>query len=573
MYEAEIIRRDGTSVRIPMHAEEGAGCVLLTLPRACVPEDFASIRLMPELLDARAGQDGYYVLPHNPGYFLTRFRPREDCSLRWPAALLPLVGMVRDGRAQMLVFRGMKDAMEIEASVCGGEYRCVPLLRWEETELYEDVSLELHTLTGADADYSGMARRYRQGQLRRGLCRPLREKAEERPILWELAKSPEIRIRMGWKPVPTPVLEQTHETEPPMRTACTFAQAEALVREMRRQGIPNAELCLVGWNVKGHDGRYPEIFPPEQALGGEEGLRRLIRTAQDAGYQIVGHTNSTDAYSISEDWNPDDILRRRDGSMRTTASWSGGRMYELRPDPALTFAKRDLPRAAALGFRGAHYIDVISTVGPRPDFDPRHPLNQRECADKWNGILAYASEQFGAIASEGVFDFTAGVLDYGLYAAFHTLSDLPPLADEPVPLPQLVYHGIVMNNPSAETVNYPVKAPENRLRFYEYGGRPAIYYYSRFRTDGANWMGADDFTMDTPAELTRSVGLIGDVCREYLPLAGLQFEFMERHERAAESVFRTEYADGTRMLFNYSAEPVEVNGIRAAPLDFTVVRA
>jgi hypothetical protein len=48
----------------------------------------------------------------------------------------------------------------------------------------------------------------------------------------------------------------------------------------RGPAFKRAQLCLVGWNQKGHDGRWPQIFPVEEALGGEEKLRRLIRKAR-----------------------------------------------------------------------------------------------------------------------------------------------------------------------------------------------------------------------------------------------------------------------------------------------------
>ena len=48
---------------------------------------------------------------------------------------------------------------------------------------------------------------------------------------------------------------------------------------MKNAGIDKAELCLVGWNVRGHDGRWPQAFPVEPALGGEEELHWLIGTS------------------------------------------------------------------------------------------------------------------------------------------------------------------------------------------------------------------------------------------------------------------------------------------------------
>lgn len=75
-----------------------------------------------------------------------------------------------------------------------------------------------------------------------------------------------------------------------------------------------------------------------------------------------------------------------------------------------------------------------------------------------------------------------------------------------IPFWQLVYHGITLSNPYTRTVNAPLSnSPDTMLKLIEYGGRPALYYYSSFvNKQGANWMGdGSDFTCDTPEEQQR----------------------------------------------------------------------
>ena len=63
-----------------------------------------------------------------------------------------------------------------------------------------------------------------------------------------------IRVRLGCKPAPAKILHQTLETEPPVKVACDFDRVGDILEELKRQGVDKAEICLVGWNVKGHDG-------------------------------------------------------------------------------------------------------------------------------------------------------------------------------------------------------------------------------------------------------------------------------------------------------------------------------
>ena len=187
------------------------------------------------------------------------------------------------------------------------------------------------------------------------------------------AESPEIRIRLGWKPAPPVVLEQTVKNEPDMKVACDFERVKDLIDELKRQGVDKAEICLVGWNSGGHDERYPQIFPVEKKLGGEEKLRELISYVKENGYQIVCHTNSTDCYSIADTFSEDIVCKTPDGRLvENDTPWSGGRMYHLCPIKALDYAEKDLPKVARLGFEGLHYIDVMSVVPLRECYDKNH---------------------------------------------------------------------------------------------------------------------------------------------------------------------------------------------------------
>ena len=76
-----------------------------------------------------------------------------------------------------------------------------------------------------------------------------------------------IRVRCGWKPAPPQILHQTLENEPPMRVACDIDRVGDILDELKVQGVDKAEICLVGWNVKGHDGRWPQALPVCEELG------------------------------------------------------------------------------------------------------------------------------------------------------------------------------------------------------------------------------------------------------------------------------------------------------------------
>lgn len=522
-----------------------------------IAKDVEYIDFVAEAFEAQAGSEGYYVIADfkNKGARLCFFRDRDDCKQDIRQRLLPIFGVKTADKCTLIIVEGFKHAFSLVYGVKDGRYYIYPRFYLENQCVYEDIRLRVVELEQT-ATYSDMAVAYRNYQLDRDACALLSEKAKSRKELAYAIQAPEIRIRMGWKPAPPTVLEQTRENEPEMKVACTFDRVCDLVDELKAQGVDKAQICLVGWNKSGHDGRWPEMFPVEEKLGGEERLRHLISYAQENGYQITCHTNSTDCYSIADTFSEDIVMKKADGTLQSSTPWSGGRMYNLCPVKALEYAKADLPKVKDLGFAGLHYIDVMSLVRPRRCYDVRHPLNPGQTEKIYAEIMNECHTLFGGFSSEGCLDYAVKYLDYGLYIAFPAVEDV--LSDKVVPLWQIVYHGIVLYNSSPSTINYTIKKPENRLMVLEDGARPSFYVYSKFLegSETANWMGNDDLIMDTDEQLKYSVSKIKEAYDEYKHTKHLQTECIANHREIDDNVFEITYTNGETITVDYNAGTV-----------------
>jgi hypothetical protein len=556
---------------------------LATLSRQCIPAHVAYIDILSDDFSATAGDDGYFVIPNlkdenleNNGHAaLTLFRERPDSETVFPDNIMPIYAVRRGDRAILAVVCGMLLDYSLVCGVKDGHYYLHPRFVFDGEIPYEDIEIRFFELSGKEASYPGIARRYRQYQLERGACQPLKERSQAHPVVGESALGPEVRLRMGWKPVPPPVLEQTEANEPPMHAAITLKRTAEIVEEFHRQGIENAEFCLVGWNKSGHDGRWPDIFPVDPLLGDEDELKRLIQTAKAYNYLICAHTNVMDSYSIAKRFSEENLIRLKDGSREDGGRWGGGQSHRLCPKAAHEKnATDDFADMKRLGFRGTHYLDVMSILRPIACHNPKHPLTPRE-AGEWRGkTLALAREQVGASGSEGSWDFCIGSLDYVLYSVFHPDADLPALCDRVIPLWHLVYHGIVLYNTSCGSVNSAVN-PDRKawLKNVEFGGRPLVYFYAKFLSVGSNWMGEVDCGCATDAELRECVTEIKREFDEYKLVRELQFEFMEDHDELAHDVFKTTYSNGTAVIVNYNDTPYAWEGRTIPPCDFAVASA
>ena len=569
--------KDGTKDTVTVQLEPSKDHLSLHITK----EELAKIdtlAILPEFAKATAGEKGGWYYPCG---FVTRFKEgREGRYSRHQRHPLPILGYETPRGFYMGYVRSYRyDVSHISLAV-GNQYTFTTELRIADVDPYEDFHMDFYKLEGDQATYSGMGRLYRQMQIEAGNIVPLRERVKTRPELKYVVEHPEVRIRQCWKPVPTPVPDQTLENEPEPRVKVTFQRVKEIVDEMKRQGVPGSELCLVGWNLKGHDGRFPTHFPPEPALGGEAGLRDLIKYAQENGFQIIPHIGTGDAYKVSEDWNEADIAKHPDGSLRTQHIYGSGRMYDMCYKVAYEkYVQKLHDDLAEIGFRGLLYNDVYSIVPPTVCYDPNHPVNSKE-AQMWGyKTLEDGAKKLGGIASEGGYDHLAPILDYCLYALFsfdYDALNVKPMRDEYVPLWHIVYNGTILSCPISSCVNYTVKNPEIAMKLLEYGGHPTFYFYSAHRDDNANWMGGStvkgisrDLLCGTQEELETAVAAIKEGCDHLAEYGYLQYEFMEDHCEIAPDVFKTLWADGTELICNYSDSTFVYNNTEVPSLNYT----
>ncbi|MBR1632157.1 MAG: hypothetical protein IJ686_00175 [Bacteroidales bacterium] len=553
-----IVRTDGTVQEKIINFTFRKGCLEFVFPKASI-EGVDTLYIIPEMTKAAAGTDGYYV--NSEGIVTRMLEGREGrYSLRHRHPM-PIAGCVKGGRAWMEFFPNYRFDSHISIICKDGEYKQVFAFTPFDHKAYDgDYVLRFYPLEGKEATYAGIGRLYRSIRLSQGGLKPLREKVKNRPLLRYAVDYPEIRIRQGWKPVPCQVEHQTLENEPPMRVAVTFDKVCEIIDSLKAQGVPGAQLTLVGWNIRGHDGRFPTIFPPEPALGGEEGLKHLIAYAREKGFQIVPHICTGDSYEISEDFDINDVALLPNGKRYSQFSYGGGRMFELCYEQA--YKKYAVPYCdslAKLGFRGVAYNDVYSIVAPHACTDPNHYNNPSQAAEWARKTLRVMKDKLGGVASEGGYDHLSGDLDFALY-----ISMLGPrtirfekLRDAQVPLWQIVYNGYIYSCPFSRSVNYTIKEPEWAMKMQEYGGHPTFYFYSAHRDDDKNWIGTP--TCDLLASDGRDIHNSAVAIRkgwDYMKEYGyLQYETMEDHCELAPGVFKTTYGDGSVIICNYGDDP------------------
>ena len=208
------------------------GLLRLTLRHRELPPGVESVAILPDFATARTGENGYFVMPNGR---LGMFRERKG-TLKLAASCMPMFGMKTPRGSFAAIVTGMPYCYSLIARAHSGVYQFVPVFDRGLDRCDEDIAIEFHLLTGSEANYAGMARAYRNYQLDRKACVPLKKRVEQCPELAYAVRCPEVRIRQGWKPVPSPVPEQTVQNEPPMKVMVTFDRVGDIVQRIQTPG-------------------------------------------------------------------------------------------------------------------------------------------------------------------------------------------------------------------------------------------------------------------------------------------------------------------------------------------------
>ena len=223
-----------------------------------------------------------------------------------------------------------------------------------------------------------------------------------------------------------------------------FAQQRQTLQTLADRGLTDLFVLLHRWQRFGYDDALPTTYPAGNAFGGPGALRPVIDLCTAKNYSFALHTNYTEAYDNSPDWNPGDLILDANGNHvhgwfnSGTQRWS----FVTKSASALQYANKYEPLIHNDYRTSAAFLDVHTAVLPgyRTDQDAAiaDPGRQAVVLRDYRNLVADARELHGGpVAGEG-FGYTthlwAGYVD-GIEAdprAFHDTTggtEVPTLVD------------------------------------------------------------------------------------------------------------------------------------------------
>lgn len=202
----------------------------------------------------------------------------------------------------------------------------------------------------------------------------------------------------------------------------TFQQNAAWLQQLATYDLTHLYVIVHNWQHGGYDNQLPDTVPANTELGGEEGMRLWVHTAESLGERIALHENYVDFYPNAPSFTWQDVARDSQGNPQP--SWKNLiQSYALAPTAILKYAKPITSLVQQHYSPNASYLDVHSAVPPwwHVDFQAGRP-GAGEFHTVWNAYKAlwqlFREVHHGPVTGEGAQHWRwSGLLD-GVEAQF-----------------------------------------------------------------------------------------------------------------------------------------------------------
>jgi hypothetical protein len=344
-----------------------------------------------------------------------------------------------------------------------------------------------------------------------------------------------------------------------MISMTSFDQVGQILADLAEAGVTQVDVTLWNWDQGSISFKYPQSFPVDERLGGEEALRRLADTIHQNGQQLFLSSDYLDVVPGAKDVMPYlDAVRGVDG-LPLGNSETG---YMLNPQVALErFAEKNIAKAQEIGVDGLQLLGFASVA--LPDKNSRFPMTREGFAATLMKLADLSSDKLGNVSMTGSNIYASSYAD--------SLSIVPldsthyDIFDETIPLYQIAVHGLTQY--SGNPFNLLSDSQRMLLRQIEYGAIPFFILTEEsssklVRTNWSNLYSSQyNYWKDEVVNQYR-------VMEKLSPLSS---KFIIGHEKLTEFVFQTTYEDGTRIVVNYNSGPYSDGKIEIPPMDFVVL--
>ncbi|HIW34552.1 MAG TPA: hypothetical protein IAA29_17390 [Candidatus Paenibacillus intestinavium] len=439
----------------------------------------------------------------------------------------------------------------------GNVYQDIQILN--EERYNGDLEVRYSFLSGENADYSGMAERYRKHLIDAGVLQQL---ASEENIPFYLDIIGSYDTRESFLGVPYRAID----------SLTTFQQAGTIANQLSSQGINNVNMRYVGWFDKGIRHGTPNRTKIDSELGNRDDLQQLAAQLQqnggnlfpDVAFQLMykddlSFTPSSDASRfVTREVVELHPVNRSINSMSPLL----GSHYLLSPSKLPYFVDKFLDSYNGYNLTGVSLRDLGNVLGA--DYRVSRVVHRETAKEVVKQSLQQISEQQETLI--------VGGHAYAWAYADHII-DVPAsssnfnITDESVPFYQMVLHGYIPYTGNSINLSDEQDAQYQTLIAIEQGAYPH-FIWSYDDSSELKFTSYDEyFSTQYEIWLEDAVTMYSEVNEVLRAVSNATISQRIVHE---PGVVEVQYDNGQVIIVNYSEQAVTVNGVQIAPRNYSV---
>lgn len=409
----------------------------------------------------------------------------------------------------------------------------------QDTPDFDGVTVVYQFLTGAQADYSGMARLYREYLLRNERLPAAIEDPQASPLVLDVLMAVKEKSLLG-----------------DSRITVTSTQAcEAILQDLQNEGLGHIQAILLGWQNNGY-GLYPARITSCLSVG-KNGLKNLLKYGREQEHALYLEQD----YLYADEGEKGFSVYRDVVRDIFDAPISFDDRYMLKPSTALEMFSKDFSALYSLQAYGVCFTGISSELPT--SYQKEDVINRSKAADCYYTILTNAAEN-SHIALDGGNAYLLSQAD--LIKRIPCRSSNYFVFDEDVPFYQMVVRGSLHYGYDV-AFNLSDDMQTDWLRAVENGAFP---YFIITDKNSSEMIDAEYNAVYSSAYGQWKPRLISMV-KDYMDrLDCIKNAEMVKHERLSDTLVRIGYDNGVQVYVNYSDKDCLVEDFTVTARNFYV---
>lgn len=521
-------------------------------------------------------QSSYYANLYGWDYGTER---REAISETKDA--FPVFGMTRDGGSFICIMEGASSYSGVAADIAGrynsynyayGKYNVLHFDRYNvsqktadliyvyEDELPLDTIVQRYRFVNSDK-YTDMASAYGDYLLEHYPHLQEKTVTDDLPVVVEMIGAIDKKVVKFGMPVKSIV------------PTTTFSQAEEIISDLKKGGIDNLSVVMAGWSNGGMNQRVLTSVHVLSELGGESGMKKLIKKAKEDQVDLYFDGINCFAYDSGL---LNGFLSFRDAARYTTREEvklypydnvtyqlqkDHDPYYLVKPSYAKQNASNLIKALKERDVQGVAFRDIGNLLSA--DYYKKDIVTREKVKDMNVQTLQEAQAAgLKTLIKEGN-DYAIPYSD--LIINMNLTGNAYSIIDETIPFYQIAIHGIC--NYTGDSINLSGDYRDSMLKAIEYG---AGLYFCLIKEDTRVLMESDYTNLCSTGYDLWKEDILSMASRYQKEMKGLNKERIVNHEHISEFVTATTYGNGTKVYVNYDTEDFSKGNLTVPARDYYV---